>query len=207
MSNAISADSREQLEAFVERAARLERSRYFKKFQEEGGTAWTIQWNRDAGCTLTNNFPDEEAIDAVVLTARLFCQGNDLVALKNIAKLDDDVTLSDEWKSQFRATREALNTFLDSLTVVTIDGKYYSYREIFDIFLYGGLAHTNRTYAPIYRQWKGNPIIEQQFHKALFNLLDAALYVGNWTREELAGRPVPVPEFDSYTDAGFDTQS
>lgn len=189
-------DSREQMSRFVERADRVERSRYLRRVIEQGGTSVNFNWSREAGGgTITTNHPDEEAVDALILTARMFVQNNDPISFGNMANLDDDAGISSEWKEQIQGVRQSLNGYLYSKSFLNIDGKHYTNWEIFDVFLYGHLAHTNMDKATLYKLWSSNqlgfPIVQQAFHMAVMHLLHAVSRLATLCRMELAGAPIP----------------
>lgn len=148
-----------------------------------------------AGASISHNLPDEEELEAFLLTGRMFVQNNDPVSFGNMGKLVDDAGVSEGWKERVRNARTELNGYLDSLSNFNIDGKDRTHREIFNIFLYGGLAHTDPKLAPIYELWKSNPmgypLVEQGFHRILSQIMYAATYLAHFTRIELAGDSLP----------------
>lgn len=190
--------SREQLQGFIQRADRVERSTYWKKMMQEGGAKVSFRWAKDAGGGYAHNFPDEEAVDALMLTARMFVQNNDPVSFGNMANLDADPGLSDAWKERLHDVRTGLNGFLDGNSMFQIDGQRYTHREIFYTFLYGYLAHTDKKYAAKFNLWKSNtlafPMIEWEFHHIVGRLLAAVDYLAHWTRMELNGEAIPPIE-------------
>ncbi len=189
--------SRSQLEAFVDKAHRVERSAYLKKLLAQGGTKLTINWSRQDGLIMTSNFPGEEEVDALVLTARLFAQDNDRVSFGSLAKLmEKEPTLSAEWKDRFTDTRDSLNEFLQSKSIVrNPDGTGPTQWEIFETFVYGGLAHTGKAKEETYKAWKSNgaqfAMYESEFHRTLTHLLDAVYQVRLISELELKGEPIP----------------
>lgn len=188
-------ESREALSGFVERAERIARSGYWKKVMEQGGTRVSFSWTRGVGGYYSDNLPDEEARDALLLTARMFVQNNDPVSFGNMAKLEGDPGVSEEWKERVRDVRAALNGYLDSPSAFDIDGKRYTHREIFNVFLYGGLAHTDPKLAPVYRLWRDNklafPMINWEFHQVVVELLQAVDYLAHYSKMELNGEQIP----------------
>jgi len=191
------AESKEQLELFVQKADRVERSAYLKKVIEHEGTQIKFSWTKGVGGGFSHNFPEEEAIDALMLTARMFVQNNDKVSFGSLSKLIDDPGISDGWKARFTEVRQKLNAFLDGNSILNIDGKTYSHREIFEVFLYGHLAHSNAEKAKLYAVWSGNPLafpmIEAEFHWTVTELLRAVAYLAHFTRMELAGDEISLP--------------
>lgn len=189
------AASREQLLRFVERSDRVERSAYVKRVLDQGGTKLTINWTSGQGGSITTTVPNEEEVDALVLTARMFVQNNDPISFGNLARLDTDPGISAGWKEQMCEAREKLNDHLDADSLASADGARLTNRDIFYTFLYGGLAHTDPKRGPLFRQWKSNPVVfatmEFAFHATLFRLAHTVRCLGAYTKMELAGQEVP----------------
>lgn len=182
------------MENFVKRTERLERSSWAKRIAAQGGTDLSMSFGT-GGSSMSHNLPNEEELDAFLLTGRMFVQNNDPVSFGNMGKLEGDPDVSEGWKDRVRNARAELNGYLDSASNFNIDGVARTHRDIFKIFLYGGLAHTDATLAPIYELWKSNPLgyplIEQRFHGILGRIMYAATYLAHFTRLELAGETLP----------------
>ena len=66
-------------------------------------------------------------------------------------------------KREFFNTRDELNDFLDSpdeVLHIKVNNKEFSKREIYEIFIYGGLAHANEVKKKIYDEWMANPMLK-----------------------------------------------
>ncbi|MCD6591050.1 MAG: hypothetical protein J7K72_03715 [Candidatus Aenigmarchaeota archaeon] len=100
--------------------------------------------------------PDDESVEAFVLTIRFFYQNNEKISLSNMSEIYEKLPISPKVKREFERIRNELNTFLDSKTRFTINGKEITNREIFETFLYGDLAHSNKTKRKTYEFWKSN---------------------------------------------------
>lgn len=182
------------MERFVEKASRIERSRYLRTVAEQGGTKLDFAWDKNSGITISTNFPDEEAVDAIVLTARMFVQNNDHVSFNNLAKILDDPGVSSAWKARFTRIREHVNQFLDTPSAMKINDKPQTHRAIFDVVLYGHLAHTNAAKATMYADWAEHPLalalVEADFHLTLTQLVKAVSQLSVYTKMELAGESI-----------------
>jgi hypothetical protein len=55
---------------------------------------------------------------------------------------------------EFDRVRKALNDRLDSNTMFVIDNVHLTRRQVFNTFLYGGLAHVNPSKRVVYEQWQ-----------------------------------------------------
>lgn len=99
--------------------------------------------------------PDQEAIDAFVLTFRFFIQDNEKSSFRNMAKTYQNLPISDDIKARFAEARRILNEFLDSTpsTSYNIGGETLNHRRILEVFVYGGLAHANPKKKRTYDRW------------------------------------------------------
>jgi hypothetical protein len=83
--------------------------------------------------------------------------------------------------SQFHDIRKQVNEFLDSKTPVAINNHDLTYREIFDIFLYGYHAHAKKIKRQKIEEWASEPItfgvIENEFVYTLAIILRAIFYI------------------------------
>ena len=81
-------------------------------------------------------------------------------------------------------TCEEFNDYLylsDENLKIELNGEILTNRTIFDIFLYGGLAHANIYKKKIYGQWMADPllkvILDHKFIKTLSNFLHFILFI------------------------------
>ena len=58
-----------------------------------------------------------------------------------MATLYDALPVEDDLKARFHEARDAVNQFLDSDTFINLNGQQVVRRRVFEVFLYGGLAH------------------------------------------------------------------
>lgn len=103
---------------------------------------------------------DQDEIDALVLTLRLFTQDNDRISLRSLSRI-----YASEWlqggnaQECFEGARKQLNDHLDSAATVIFGDKVVSIRFIADVVIYGGLAHTNEKKSKIFRSWSGSGVV------------------------------------------------
>ena len=132
---------------------------------------------KDAHVEFQRHGPEEESIDAFVLTYRFFIQDNEMISFRNMSKIYDEMGIAQDKKKVFEGIRETINTFLNSNSMLTIKDKKYTNREIQDIFIYGGLSHANETQKRIFDSWKKDQLIfeilENEFVWVLVNILNA----------------------------------
>lgn len=109
---------------------------------------------------LRRETPDDESIDAFVLTMRLFVQNNEPISIRNIDALLQTLPISDELKAHSAEARADLNAVLDSYTPLRVKGEHLTYRRVFDVYFYGWLAHGgNEAKREEYMAWRAVPRI------------------------------------------------
>jgi len=142
--------------------------------------------------------PDEESIDAFVLTIRFFVQDNEASSFARLAKAYEELPVNIALRDAFRRARQSLNEFLDSLSTFGGDApslppgrNTLTFREIFDVFMWGGLAHANADKARRYALWSVDDGIYafalNEFIATLRTLLGAILRVREINRAALDG--------------------
>ena len=89
--------------------------------------------------------PDDESVDAFVPTYRFFIQNNEPTSFQRMEELYRNLPLDASWKQGAISTRQTLNQFLDSNTPVVFRAHQFNRRALHDVFLWGGLAHANKT--------------------------------------------------------------
>jgi hypothetical protein len=141
-------DARAMLALFNEKVERLASLSFFEKAR--GGGA-IVEFRRDAGWDSVFVGPEEESIEALVLTLRLFMQNNDGLSLRNMRNLYVSLRVSAELVADFSLQCEQLNRFLDSATNLSIkEGCQLTHRDVLEIFVYGTYAHVNARYRTIF---------------------------------------------------------
>lgn len=96
---------------------------------------------------------DQDEIDAFVLTYRMFVQKRDALSIRSLTKLYDAAWMPGEARDRFCEGRDAVNDWLDSSTSL-LDGEHVvTRRELIDVILYGGLAHSEPDKVPTFNAW------------------------------------------------------
>ncbi len=122
-----------------------------------GGEA-IVAFQRDTGWDSVFVGPDEESIEALVLTVRLFMQNNDQLSLQKVRNLYASLPVSTELVADFSLQCEQLNRFLDSATNLSIEeGRQLTHRDILKIFVYGTYAHVTARYRTIFEGIRTTP--------------------------------------------------
>ncbi len=84
-----------------------------------------------------------ESTDAFVLTLRMFMQDNDRISIHNMSELYERLPVPEQKKQTFKDLRKHLNDTLDEPSMIQMNKKRFTKRELFETMLYGDLAHTD----------------------------------------------------------------
>jgi len=136
--------------------------------------------------------PDEEAIDAFILTFRFFIVKNEATSFVKLSKLTKSPEISDEWKLDFIYAKTILNEFLDNhYGTYMINGNLEtpSNRDVLYTFLYGGLVHANQSVMiDKFEQWQNSPFFDFQqltFISVLQRVLRIILFIADISKREI----------------------
>ena len=172
------------LKLFNEKADKLMSLGFTKKiFGEKSG--FTFSAKKDGPVVFQRYGPESESIDAFVLTYRFFIQDNEKISFHNMSKIYDESGMTQDKINAFKNIRENINNFLNSNSITKTD----TYREIQDIFIYGGLSHATETKKRIFDSWKRNQLIfkilENEFVFVLATILNAIQVIARLNRSVL----------------------
>lgn len=174
-------DAISTLKLFNEKVDKLINSRFVKHIQENKGLKVSIKSSVGEKVDISHNLPDQDAIDAFVLTVRFFIQDNEPTSLRNMAKLYNEVSVASEIKDDFNYIRDKLNSELSKKSMFTLQGKHLTRGEIFDTFIYGGLAHAETKKKEDFDKWmRIEPLaafITAEFNNVLIYFLDCIAYI------------------------------
>ena len=100
---------------------------------------------------------DEDAVLALVTPLRFFVQPRDGINLQQIVEIYDNLPVEDSAKQSARRAVDSVNNYLDSPLGFSFNGKEFSNRQVFETFMYGGLAHANDDKKLQYEEWMQGP--------------------------------------------------
>lgn len=149
---------------FNEKAEKLASLSFMQKMQDpDVGYKVTFTNLEEGGSTVKQERtgPEEEAIDAFVLTFRFFIQDNEQSSFHQMANHYADAPLDQALKVEFAKAREQINGFLDSATHINYNHEVLTCRRIMDVFMYGGFSHANEDKRRLYKTWMNDPYISQ----------------------------------------------
>jgi hypothetical protein len=165
----------ESLRLFNEKAERLLNTRFVKYLKETGKLSANISANKGQEVQVTRILPDQDAIEAFVLTFRFFIQDNEKSSFRQISQTYEKLPISSELKRNFVDWRKGLNDYLDKKISMTIQDRNPSNRELLDIFIYGGLAHANPQKKAIHDEWKKMGFVYQFLEVEFCSVLEVVL--------------------------------
>lgn len=131
---------------FNERVERLERSSLARRMSDP---QYTLDYDRMMRRQwISMNGVTEDDIDAFVLNFRLLVQDRDGFSIRSLAEsvyVRDDVP--DSLRKDFISVRERWMRFLETVSIIrhSSESRNYSNKELFEILIYGGIAHSDPT--------------------------------------------------------------
>lgn len=185
----------ELLITFNEKVARIERTRFAQRLKTD--IPQVLMTFEDLKITHLGNGKfnffgklkswvpefDEDEIDAFVLTYRMLTQNNDRLSLANVSELYCRDWMPEEASARFREAREHLNEYLDSAAIMEFGPHKFAIRELVDIVIYGGLAHSNVQKSEIFKAWSANEAIVGLMWVEFQAAMKKALYVFIFLRQ------------------------
>lgn len=163
-------DAIRALRLFNIKADKLRNTRFIHALREKD-TGFTLSAGIDRETTVEIRGPDSEAVDAFILTLRFFVSDKEPSSFRRLAETYDSIVgLMDE-KEKFEFARQSLNDFLDSRTMFKILDKEITNRHLFEVFIWGELAHANEAYKDIYDRWMQIPILNKMIANEFTRIL------------------------------------
>jgi hypothetical protein len=128
----------EPFRLFRQKSKKLLESTFAKEMAKPTGV--DINWTEE-GQVVVHRGPNQEFIDAYLLTFRFFIQGNESISFKNMGENFKKINDEDLFE-KFEEERAALNEYLDGSTNFNVNG-VISRRQLMEVFIYGDLSHAN----------------------------------------------------------------
>ena len=143
----------EVLDDFIAKARHLTTLRYTEQLNKPISVSIQIRANV---AETSREGPDEEAIQAFLLTLRLFFQDNEEISVRNMAQRIAALPVAANLRDNFLTRRIEMNAYLDRVhgppQFQIGDGPPISNRQIFEAFTYGKYAHL--TQAETVKGWE-----------------------------------------------------
>ena len=163
------------LRLFIEKASKLVDSGFVKSLENSG---LTLSGGAGKPLKVTRLGPNQQEIDAFVLTFRFFIQGKDRISPKEFKAVFHSEFTTQEERTTFDKVRAELDEFLHGPSALD-DGGKITREELMHAFIYGGLAHANVSKKERYDKWMANPsfagLIENEFVLILDQVLVAVM--------------------------------
>ena len=122
-------------------------------------TTATVEMRQGVAAKAAYSGPPAESVEACVLTLRQFMQDNDPISVRNVARLYERSDLPDYLIQAFARTRADVNRYLDLETNISVEeGRKLTRRQVIDIFVYGGLAHSTEPHHTTFEQLRTTPM-------------------------------------------------
>lgn len=186
------------LRLFNEKAEKLARLSFMAKLSHpDAGVTISFQ-NPKVGTpivTQERRGPDEEAIDAFVLTFRYFIQDNEQTSFRNMEQHYLAAPIDPELQKQFATLRREINEYLDESLHINYNSEDLTRRRVMDVCVYGGFSHANEDKRRLYKTWMGDPFmgkwIENEFVVTLGNIHHAVAIIKSLNDQALQHLPGP----------------
>jgi len=170
-----------RLKLFNEKAERLSNSRFMQYILSKGRISFTIDAKSGEEVKVEKVMPDQDAIDAFVLTFRFFIQNNERCSFGNLSKTYEKPSVPEELRTEYLKVRKMLNDYLDAPASIKIEEEALTRRRILDVFVYGGLAHAQPEKKEVFDSWTRDPFtrgfLEVHFASVLVDVLKVVRYV------------------------------
>lgn len=165
---------------FIEKADKLRNSNFVKRAVKDSGVDFSASIGEPT--TIKRRGPDDENIEAFVLTFRFFVQDNEKISLRKIKDVFESSFVEEKEKNNYNEARNNLNTYLDGATMFNVNGVIQR-RTLMEVFIYGGLSHANESKKKKYDHWMGNqllaPFMQNEFIVILFEVLNVITFIRN----------------------------
>jgi hypothetical protein len=164
--------------SFIDKARKLLNSTFAKEMT--GKTGVDITWKENEQVVFHRG-PNDEFVDAFVLTFRFFIQDNESISFRNMSKSFESEVVNEKILEQFKEARNHLNSYLDDNTMFNVGG-FISRRDLLYVFVFGELSHSNPDKKKTYDSWMSNeymaPLMKNEFRCILNDVLKIISFVG-----------------------------
>jgi hypothetical protein len=146
----------QKLKLFNEKIETVRKGRFVPQvFRPDHGV--TMNFATEKPLTVVKRGADEDAILALAMTLRFFVQERDGISLWQIAEIYESLPLEEMEKKSARSAVDSLDKYLDTPCGFVVNGEAMTNRRLFEVFMYGGLAHANSDKRLEYETWTKSP--------------------------------------------------
>lgn len=170
----VTADKRKNfavLQRFCRRVTGTEESAFWKRYAEQIPNVLSHMKNLKIEQTGPMTFAlegtiyssledfDRDEIKAFVLDYRQYTQNNDPISIGSLARIYDKPWMHPGARKNFQEIRKRFNRVLDAESTLIFGDTVMSVRELVEIVVYGGLAHSNAEKADAFEAWERSGIM------------------------------------------------
>jgi hypothetical protein len=191
------------MERFNRLAAILNESRYLSAVRRGAGIR-SIRGEIGKDSVIDYDLPDREELHAFLLTLRLFDQRRDGLRLEQMATLHKSLPVPAELQENSRDVANRLAAYMDRKSKLSLAGHNPTWREIFDVLVYGGHAHVNDDKEDRFLAWTSDDFVKVLTEDELVEILGAFTQAVFWMRRvnlEVLAHLRGEQATDSVTDA------
>jgi len=187
MRNKTNKDIIEILNLFNKNANKIKNRSYAKFFLAEKPKT-TISKKQGKPLKIKITEPDNESLDAFLLTLRLFYQEGEQISFRNTNKIYNINKIYENLPNNFQKEKKSfsraikiINSALDTNTDIKFNNKILTYREVLDTILYGNTAHFYPNRRNTIKSWKSKEglceLYKTSFHAISISMKNFILYV------------------------------
>lgn len=182
------------LRLFNEKAEKLSRLSFIHKVIHPDSGVTISSQRRNDGFYEQNHErrgPEEESIDAFVLTFRFFIQDNEQISFRNMDKYYTKAPIEEGLKTRFAEVRKDINEFLDRSAEINFiyNNELLTNRRIMETFIYGGMSHANEAKKELYDEWMKisftKVVLEYEFTNIIAMIFKTILYIKTLNEQSL----------------------
>lgn len=170
----LTADKRKSLavlQRFNRRVTSTEESAFWKRYAEQIPNVISHMKNLKVEQTGPTTFAvkgttyssledfDRDEIKAFVLDYRQYTQNNDPISIGSLARIYDKPWMHPGARKSFQEIRKRFNQTLNADSSLIFGDTVMSVRELVEIVVYGGLAHSNPAKADTFEAWETSGIM------------------------------------------------
>lgn len=142
---------------FNEKADKLARLSFLDKMNHpDSGVSMSFNAEEGEFIKEIRRGPEEEAIDAFVLTFRYFIQDNEATSFANMERFYLEAPLDSGLQQKFIAIRKEVNEYLNKPTNMKLNAETFTNRRLMEIFIFGGFSHANEEKRRVYKTLMGS---------------------------------------------------
>jgi len=159
------------LKLFISKTKKMENSSFLESLIKEFRLGLNIEVGKPV--QVTSIRPQQESIDAFILTFRFFIQDNETISLRNLEKIFESNLATEKEKNEYYSLRSELKIFFSENACVEIMGDKPTNLDILHTVLFGELSHTNKEKKARYERWMDSSELLQEmiWHRFIISVM------------------------------------